>query len=62
MGKSSGTPSHSSGEAVLAVVEKVLPSLEKRRGYGYEGPGEDVRCVIDGLLEDLRVPTQSTNY
>ena len=46
-------------EVVLAVVERVIPSLERRRD-GYEGPGEDIRYIIGGLLEVLRVPTQST--
>ena len=46
-------------EVILAVVERVIPSLERRRD-GYEGPGEDIRYIIGGLLEVLRVPTQST--
>ena len=44
--------------AVLAVVEQVIPSLERRRDGGYGGPGGDVRGIIDGLLEELRKPIQ----
>jgi len=40
--------------AVLAVVEQVIPSLERQDG----GPGEDVRRTIDDLLKKLR--SQST--
>jgi len=36
--------------AVLAVVEQVIPSLERQDG----GPGEDVRRTIDDLLTKLR--------
>ena len=45
--------------AVLAVVEQVIPSLEKRRDGGYE----DVRGIVDGVLEILqvRVPIESTS-
>ena len=42
--------------AVLSVVERVIPSLERRRGGGYEGPGEDIRGIVNDLLENLRVP------
>jgi len=48
----------SNREAVLAAVEGVIPSLENRRG---EGPGEDVRGIVDDLLENLRTPMQSTS-
>ena len=47
--------------AVLAAVEQVIPSLEERRDGGYEGPGEDVRRIVDGLLETLRMPMESTS-
>ena len=41
-------------EAVLAVVEKVIPCLEKQRGHGYEGPGEPAGAyTINQLLIDL---------
>jgi len=42
--------------AVLAVVEHVIPSLERQDG----GPREDVRRIIDDLLEKLR--SQSTGH
>ena len=43
-------------EAVLAVVERVIPSLEKRCDDSYEGPGKDICDMIDDLLRVLRVP------
>ena len=46
--------------AVLAMVEKVIPSLEKRRDSDYSGPGDDIRGVVNDLLEVLRSPMQST--
>jgi len=51
----------SNRKAVLAVVERVIPPLEKRRDDDYEGPGEDVRGVVDDLLVTLRTPMQSTS-
>ena len=45
---------------VLAVVEQVISSLEGRRD-GYGGPWGDVRGIIDGLLEELREPVQSSS-
>ena len=42
--------------ALLATVEQVIPSLEKRYDDGYEGPGEDVRRIVGGLAEVLRLP------
>ena len=39
---------------VLAAVERVIPSLERRRDGGYEGPGEGVHGIIGGLVQDLR--------
>jgi hypothetical protein len=47
--------------AVLAKVEQVIPSLERRRDDGYEGPDEELRGVIGALLEILRVPMASTS-
>lgn len=47
--------------AVLAVVEQVIPSLEKRRDNDYKGPGGDILCIISGLLEILRVPVRSAD-
>ena len=47
-------------KAVLSMVEEVVPSLERRRDSGYEGPGEDARGIIDDLLNTLRVPTPFT--
>jgi len=46
--------------AILGVVEQVIPSLEKRRDDGYEGPGEDICGVVDNLLGVLRSPVRST--
>ena len=47
--------------AVLAAVEEVIPALEKRRDGSYEGPGEDIRWVVDGLVEVLQEPIQSAS-
>ena len=47
--------------AVLAAVEQVIQSLERRRDGGYEGPGGDTHGVVSALLEILRVPVQSTS-
>ena len=47
--------------AVLTAVEQVIPSLERRRDGGYEGPGTDVRGIVEGLLRVLREPMQSTS-
>jgi len=46
---------------LLRVVEQVIPALERRRDDGYEGPGEDIRDMVGGLIEILRVPMQSTS-
>ena len=43
-------------KAVLAMVERVIPSLEKRCDDGYTGPGEEVRDIVNGLVEKLRSP------
>ena len=48
--------------SVLLVVEQVIPSLERRRDDGYDGPGEDIRGIINDLLENLRTPMQSTGH
>lgn len=53
--------SESERRAVLAVVERVIPSLEKRLDGGYDGPGEDIRGIISDLLEVLRIPIESAN-
>ena len=45
--------------AVLAVVAQVIPFLEKRRDDGYEGPGDDIREIVEGLVEILGTPSQS---
>ena len=47
--------------AVLAVVEQVIPALERRRDEGYEGPEEGTRDMMGALIGILRVPTQSTS-
>jgi len=49
-------------KAVLAVVEQVISSLERRRDDGYEGPGDGVRGVVNALLVTgkLREPVQLT--
>jgi len=48
--------------AVLAVVEQVIPSLERRRDDGYDGPGEDIRGIVDDLRENLRTPMRRSTY
>ena len=40
---------------VLAAVARVIPSLERRRDDDYGGPGEDIRGIIEGLLDVLRM-------
>ena len=47
--------------AVLAVVDQVIPSLEKRRDEGYAGPGEDIHDIVDALQGVLRTPMPSTS-
>ena len=46
--------------AVLDVVEQVIPTLERRRGTGLEGPGEDIDVIVNDLLDVLREPIQFT--
>ena len=46
--------------AVLAVVEQVIPSLERRREGNDGGPENDIRDIIDSLLRVLRQPIQSS--
>jgi len=48
-------------KVVLAVVEQVIPGLEKRREDGYEGPGEGIRETVERLIEILQAPMQSTS-
>jgi len=48
-------------KVVLAVVELVVPGLEKRREDGYEGPGEDIREMVEALIGFLQIPIQSTS-
>jgi len=43
-------------------VEQVILSLEKRRDDGYDGPGDDIRRVINDLRQILRVPIQSNSH
>jgi len=40
--------------AALAVVEQVIPGLEKRREDGYEGPEEDMCNMVETLTVILR--------
>jgi len=49
-------------KAVLGAVERVIPALERRRDDGYNGPGEDIRGIVNDLLEVLRMPRQSTSH
>jgi len=44
--------------AVLGRVEVVISSLERRRDDGYDGPGDDIRRIINDLRQILRVPIQ----
>ncbi|KAF9642146.1 hypothetical protein BDM02DRAFT_2540658 [Thelephora ganbajun] len=47
--------------AVLAMVERVISFLKKRYDSGYEGPGEDICSMVNGLIEKLQLPMpQST--
>ena len=48
-------------KAVLAAVDQVIPSLERRRDDGYAGPGEDIHHIVDGLRRALRSPLLSTS-
>ena len=45
-------------KGVLGMVERVVPCLEGRLDYG---PGDDVRRIVDHLLEALREPMQSSS-
>jgi hypothetical protein len=42
--------------AVLAAVDQVIPSLERRRDDGYAGPGEDIRDIVNALQGALQTP------
>ena len=44
-------------KVVLTLVEQVIPSLERRRDDGYEGPNEDIRDMVGGLIGILQEPT-----
>jgi hypothetical protein len=44
----------SSRGSVLAVVERVIPALERRRNYS--GPDNDIRHTIDNLVRVLQEP------
>jgi len=48
-------------KVVLGVVERVVPALESRREDGYEGPGEDIRGMVEALIGILQVPVLSTS-
>ena len=48
-------------KGVLGRVEQVISSLEKRRDDGYDGPGDNIRRIINDLRQTLRVPIQSNS-
>ena len=48
-------------KGVLGSVERVISSLEKRRDDGYDGPGDNIRRIINDLRQTLRVPMQSNS-
>ena len=48
-------------KAVLAMVEQVVPSSERRRDEGYGGPDDEVREIIEDLLKVLREPIQTSS-
>jgi len=43
-------------KVVLGTVERVIPSLERRRDDGYHGPGEDICGLVDDLIGNLQTP------
>ena len=45
---------------VINAVENVIPHLENRRDYNYDGPGDDIRGIVIDLLGVLRSPVRST--
>ena len=51
--------SESDRKAVLAAVEQVVSSLERRRDKGYGGPDDVLRRTIEDLLRVLRDPVQA---
>ena len=53
--------SESDRRAVLAAVEQVVPSLERRRDKDYGGPGDEFRMIIEDLLRVLREPVQASS-
>jgi hypothetical protein len=46
---------------VLAAVDQVIPSLERRRDGGYAGPGEDIYDIVDELRRVLQSPMPSAS-
>ena len=53
--------SESGREAVLAAVEQVVPSLERRNDEGYGGPDDELHMIIEDLLRVLREPVQANS-
>ena len=51
--------SESDRKAVVAAVEQVVPSLERRNDQGYGGPDGELRKIIEDLLRVLREPVRS---
>ena len=48
-------------DRVLGAVERAIPALEGRREEGYEGPGEQVRNMVEALVVILQTPVQSSS-
>ena len=46
--------------AVVGAIERVIPSLEKRRDGDHDGPGDDIHGIVNDLLEVLQSPMRST--
>ena len=53
--------SESDGKAVVAAVDQVVPSLERRRDESYGGPDDELRKIIEDLLGVLRKPVQANS-
>lgn len=47
-------------KAVLAMVQRVIPSLKNRCDSGYRGPGEEVRGIINDLVTKLQSPPSAS--